>query len=49
MAKRHYGEVITKYDPENTEARALFKQIKDLQKQVAKVDAVRCSPWRVCA
>jgi hypothetical protein len=40
LAKRHYGEVITKFDPDNQDAKALFKKVKDLQKRVAKVDTV---------
>jgi tetratricopeptide (TPR) repeat protein len=49
LAKRHYGEVITKFDPDNQDAKALFKKVKDLQKRVAKVDTVRHATLRLPA
>lgn len=41
MAKRHYGMVLTQYDPENEQAKVEFKAIKKYQKEVAKLKAVR--------
>ena len=40
MAKRHYGMVLTQYDPENERAKDDFKVIKKYQKKVAKLKAV---------
>lgn len=41
MAKRHFGEVITNYDPDNEEARKLFKKAKKYLKDLTKVREVR--------
>eukprot|EP00892_Ulva_mutabilis_P009894 jgi/Ulvmu1/7277/UM035_0065.1 len=38
LAKRHYGEVITNYDPDNSDALARFKKVKAMKKDM---DAVR--------
>ena len=42
MAKRHFGDVITNYDPENEEARRLFKKAKNFLKDLTKAREVRC-------
>jgi hypothetical protein len=43
MAKRHFGEVITNYDPDNEEARKLFKKAKKVLKDLTKAREVRYS------
>jgi hypothetical protein len=40
MAKRHYGMVLTQYDPENEVGKREFKAIKAYQKDIAKLRAV---------
>lgn len=37
MAKRHLGEVLSKIDPDDTEALAEFRKIKKLTKAQAQV------------
>lgn len=34
MAKRHFGEVMTNYDPDNEEAKKLFKKAKKVLKDL---------------
>jgi hypothetical protein len=40
MAKRHYGMVLTQYDPENERGKKEFKAIKAYQKSIAKLRKV---------
>lgn len=43
LAKRHYGEVITNFDPDNSEARARFKKVKAMKKDLGIIRDVRSS------
>lgn len=43
MAKRHYGEVLTKYDPDNKAAKTSFKELKALQRRIDSATKV-CAP-----
>lgn len=44
LAKRHYGEVITNFDPDNSDARARFKRVKAMKKDLGIIRDVRsCS------
>jgi hypothetical protein len=48
MAKRHFGEVITNYDPDNSEARKLFKKAKTLLKDLNAVREVCACKYGAC-
>jgi hypothetical protein len=41
LAKRHYGEVITNYDPENLVAKDHFKRVKGFVKKLNGLRTVR--------
>lgn len=41
MAKRHYGEILTKYDPEHKVAKDRFKELKTLQRKIDRANKVR--------
>lgn len=43
MAKRHFGEVITNYDPDSEEARKLFKKAKKVLKDLTTAREVCCT------
>jgi hypothetical protein len=49
MAKRHFGEVITNYDPDNQEAKKLFKKAKKVLKDLTTAREVRFLPCAIIA
>lgn len=46
MAKRHYGEVLSKYNPDSREAKTLFSALKALQRRLDGVaSSLKARAW----